>query len=363
MSSSASTGRLQEEVESGVGDSASVAVSVAAIDLDIALVDKDVREILECLQEGGEGLSYAGNSSATPEGRAFLERELDGLMVVKARYKEKKLARLQLQRGLPVVAVDWEIARVDAEVREVLGALQGKSEGSPYAGRSKDVLEKTLDDLMREKTEYKEKRLALLELQDDKQKARGSDAAEKPQQPAQGKTGSGAVAEVAIASPSGSFAEEETRSVSETTLAWTETVTRGTYDAPKRTAELYAPDAILWGTEVCGPDDDLWGTVSETVRDTPEQIYAYFDYFARLPELKVVEYTPAPVRVYGDFAAQAGSYTFSWQGTDGLTVEMRARFSFTFRRAGPSSPQPWTIVEHHSSSMPTSPLELELNQV
>lgn len=64
--------------------------------------------------------------------------------------------------------------------------------------------------------------------------------------------------------------------MSETTLAWTETVTRGTYDAPKRTAELYAPDAILWGTEVCGPDDDLWGTVSETVRDTPEQIYAYF---------------------------------------------------------------------------------------
>lgn len=77
----------------------------------------------------------------------------------------------------------------------------------------------------------------------------------------------------------------------------------------------------------------------------------------------MVEYTPAPVRVYGDFAAQAGTYTFSWQGTDGSTVEMRARFSFTFRRAGLSSPQPWTIVEHHSSSMPTSPLELELNRV
>lgn len=182
MSSSASTGRLQEEVESGVGDSASVAVSVAAIDLDIALVDKDVREILACLQVGGEDLTYAGNSSATPEGRAFLERELDGLMVVKARYKEKKLARLQLQRGLPVVAVDWEIARVDAEVREVLGALQGKSEDSPYAGKSKDVLEKKLDELMKEKTEYKEKRLALLELQDDQQKTPGSDAADKPQQ-------------------------------------------------------------------------------------------------------------------------------------------------------------------------------------
>lgn len=87
------------------------------------------------------------------------------------------------------------------------------------------------------------------------------------------------------------------------------------------------------------------------------------DYFARLPDLRVVEYTPAPVRVYGDFAAQAGTYTFSWQGTAGDTVEMRSRFSFTFRRDNPGSAQAWTIVEHHSSNMPTSPLELELTQV
>lgn len=64
--------------------------------------------------------------------------------------------------------------------------------------------------------------------------------------------------------------------VAATTTSWTHTVALGTYDAPRKTADLYAKDAILWGTEVCGPDDDLWGTVSETVRDTPEQIYAYF---------------------------------------------------------------------------------------
>ena len=57
---------------------------------------------------------------------------------------------------------------------------------------------------------------------------------------------------------------------------WTETVTCGTYDAPRKVAALYAEDAVLWGTEVCGPDDDLWGTVSESVRDSPPQIYAYF---------------------------------------------------------------------------------------
>lgn len=47
-------------------------------------------------------------------------------------------------------------------------------------------------------------------------------------------------------------------------MVWKETVTSGTYDAPKKTAALYAEDGVLWGT------------VSEEVRDTPEQIYAYF---------------------------------------------------------------------------------------
>lgn len=88
-------------------------------------------------------------------------------------------------------------------------------------------------------------------------------------------------------------------------------------------------------------------------RTTPQ------DYFARLPELRVVEYTPVAVRVYGDFAIQAGTYTFAFQGADGATVEKRARFSFTFRRDVPGAPQPWTIVEHHSSSMPTAPAGLK----
>ncbi|CAN0239127.1 unnamed protein product, partial [Hapterophycus canaliculatus] len=79
------------------------------------------------------------------------------------------------------------------------------------------------------------------------------------------------------------------------------------------------------------------------------------DFFARLPKLRLTEYTPAPVRVYGQFAVQAGTYTFAWQGPDDATVEKRARFSFTFRRDHPESPTPWTIVEHHSSSMPIAP--------
>ncbi|CAM9530145.1 unnamed protein product, partial [Hapterophycus canaliculatus] len=133
------------------------------------------------------------------------------------------------------------------------------------------------------------------------------------------------------------------KAVAKTTIVWKDTVTLGTEDAPEKTSALYSKDAVLWGT------------VSEEVRETPEQIYDYFDFFARLPKLRLLEFTPAPVRVYGQFAVEAGTYTFAWQGPDGATVEKRARFSFTFRRCEPGSPQPWIIVEHHSSSMPNAP--------
>ena len=54
------------------------------------------------------------------------------------------------------------------------------------------------------------------------------------------------------------------RGVEETAILWKDTVTSGTSDAPDKTAALYAPDSVLWGT------------VSEEVRDTPEEIFDYF---------------------------------------------------------------------------------------
>lgn len=72
------------------------------------------------------------------------------------------------------------------------------------------------------------------------------------------------------------FERTDYDSVAQACLAFMETVTMGTYDAPKRTADLYAPDGVLWGTEVHAPDDPLWGLVTEEVRDTPEAIYAYY---------------------------------------------------------------------------------------
>lgn len=58
--------------------------------------------------------------------------------------------------------------------------------------------------------------------------------------------------------------ETDRRGVEKTTIRWKDTVTSGAPDAPGKTAALYAPDGVLWGT------------VSEEVRDTPDEIYDYF---------------------------------------------------------------------------------------
>lgn len=78
-----------------------------------------------------------------------------------------------------------------------------------------------------------------------------------------------------------------------------------------------------------------------------------------MPKLRLVEYTPAPVRVHGDFGAQASIHKFAWQGMDGTTVEVRGRSSFTFRRDHPDRANPWSIVEHCCFSMPTAASELK----
>ncbi|CAN0064129.1 unnamed protein product, partial [Ectocarpus fasciculatus] len=65
--------------------------------------------------------------------------------------------------------------------------------------------------------------------------------------------------------------EGDRKGVEQTTIRWKETVTLGTPDAPRKTADLYAVDGVLWGT------------VSEEVRDTPEEIYDYFVSLLFLP--------------------------------------------------------------------------------
>ncbi|CAM9370058.1 unnamed protein product [Ectocarpus sp. 13 AM-2016] len=129
------------------------------------------------------------------------------------------------------------------------------------------------------------------------------------------------------------------KAVDAATRNWRDNVTANTEDAPKKTAAIYADDALFWGT------------VSEQVRNTPEHVYDYFDFFARMPKLSMVAYDPAPPRIHGDFAIHAGAYTFAWAGADGAMTETRARFTFAYRRENGK----WVMVEHHSSAMPTAP--------
>ena len=84
---------------STAGDAASIQISIDAIEWDISLVDKDVRRLVEVTQSKTKE-TYAGTSNETPQGRAFLKKQLDVLMKEKAQYKEKKQALLQLQDNL-----------------------------------------------------------------------------------------------------------------------------------------------------------------------------------------------------------------------------------------------------------------------
>lgn len=81
-------------------DPGSIAVSIGATDLDITLVDNEVRKVLAALHGGRED-TYAGRTNDTPEGEAFLKKQLERLMREKAQFKEKRLALLQLQEALP----------------------------------------------------------------------------------------------------------------------------------------------------------------------------------------------------------------------------------------------------------------------
>lgn len=80
-------------------DPASIAVSLGATELDISLVDNEVRRVLAALH-GSKKETYAGRSNESPLGVAYLKKQLERLMKEKAEFKEKKLALLQLQQQL-----------------------------------------------------------------------------------------------------------------------------------------------------------------------------------------------------------------------------------------------------------------------
>ncbi|CAN0080479.1 unnamed protein product, partial [Scytosiphon promiscuus] len=267
-------------------------------------------------------------------------------------------AKEEHSASVVVASLELDIRLVEDAIGAVLGTL--KRGGESPEGRG--YLRRQLEELAAEKARYKERKLALL-------------AKCEPHQPSHkrslsvprrlGSLANVAAPDAAAAAPAASesgpeaapamstLGKDDRKAVERASVNWMETVTLGTVDAPRKAADLYAADGVLLGTEVYAPNDPLWGSGSEAARNTPDQIYAYYDTFARLPGLRVVQCTPGPVRVHGDFASQGGVHTFAWRGAGGSTEEMRARYSFVFRRdvASRGGDDAWVIVEHCSFSM------------
>ena len=111
---------------------------------------------------------------------------------------------------------------------------------------------------------------------------------------------------------------------------------RAAYDSrdPKRIAALYAPDAVLWGTNL------------KAIATTPAAVAEYFKDAPARPDARVV-FGQQNVRVYGDLALNSGTYAFNGV-RDGKPVSSPARFSIAFRRQEGK----WLIVDHHSSRLP-----------
>ena len=83
------------------------------------------------------------------------------------------------------------------------------------------------------------------------------------------------------------------------------------------------------------------------MRSDPAAVRAYFvAAFQALPKA-TVKFNNQVIRVYGDTAVNTGSYTFSFE-KDGDKKSLPARYSFTYFKDGDN----WTIVDHHSSTMP-----------
>ncbi len=90
----------------------------------------------------------------------------------------------------------------------------------------------------------------------------------------------------------------------------------------------------------------LWGTLSPIKRDSPALIKDYFEQIFKYSN-RSAEIIDSSIRLFNDTAICNGVYTFSWFNGD-IEVKTTARFSFVYINKNGR----WSIIEHHSSSMP-----------
>jgi uncharacterized protein (TIGR02246 family) len=140
--------------------------------------------------------------------------------------------------------------------------------------------------------------------------------------------------------PATTLTPEQT-SVDAATRLWMATVTSGKATVVEDVLALYAPNAVLLAT------------VSEQIRDEPQELRDYFNFFTKLSKLSASDYKPT-IRVYDDMAINSGYYTFSFETAPGVTKQVPARYTFVYQKVNDK----WVIVEHHSSVIPDAPEQL-----
>jgi hypothetical protein len=115
--------------------------------------------------------------------------------------------------------------------------------------------------------------------------------------------------------------------------SWVDAVT--VQKDPEQVADMFCPDGTLVGT------------VSSQIRSGP-QIKEYFEYFAKLPGLKVLKMNPTKVQNVRMGVWLVTSFvTWEWEG---LPEPIVARMSFLLRDG--------MIFQLHSSALPERPSEL-----
>jgi hypothetical protein len=104
---------------------------------------------------------------------------------------------------------------------------------------------------------------------------------------------------------------------------------------PDAIVKLYAPNSLLFAT-----------FSSKILANHRGELNAYFANLTKNEDLKCVT-TKLVTRVYGDFAVNMGTYTFSYK-ENGKEKVIPARFTFVYEKHGDQ----WLIVNHHSSVVP-----------
>lgn len=103
---------------------------------------------------------------------------------------------------------------------------------------------------------------------------------------------------------------------------------------PDEVARLYAANGVL------AP------TVSNEVRDSPEEIHDYFTKFLQMKPQGKINYRQ--IRVLDDNTAlDTGVYTFSLHDS-GKSSKVQARYTYLYEKINGE----WKIMNHHSSAMP-----------